>query len=142
MVKAIVPITARAIIPSLKYEDALGAIDFLCTAFGFEEHAIYLEGDRSVDYAQLKLGSNFIMLSSTSTDPAGKITTPHALGGATGGIHVVMSRDADVDAHYARARGAGATIVRELRSLVDGGRSYSASDSEGYVWTFSSRRFT
>jgi uncharacterized glyoxalase superfamily protein PhnB len=142
MIKAITPITARAIIPSLKYDNALAAIDFLCTAFGFEEYAIYLEADRSVDYAQLKLGSNFVMLSSTSTDPVGPISLPQALAGATGGVHVILAHDADVDAHYARAQEAGAWIVRELRSLADGGRSYSASDCEGYVWTFTSRRLT
>jgi uncharacterized glyoxalase superfamily protein PhnB len=134
-----VPVTARAIFPSLKYDNAPRAIDFLCDAFGFEQYAVFPGAGNSRAHAQLKLGSNFVMVGSTSTDSIG-ISTPQALAGALGGIFVLLERDADVDTHYARALAAGATIVCAPGLGAFGGRNYTASDSEGYVWSFSSYR--
>jgi uncharacterized glyoxalase superfamily protein PhnB len=42
----------------------------------------------------------------------------------------------DVDAHYARAKGAGAEIVRPLDDTPYGSREYAARDPEGQVWSF------
>jgi uncharacterized glyoxalase superfamily protein PhnB len=41
-----------------------------------------------------------------------------------------------VDAHYDRAKAAGAEIVVELRNTEYGSREYSARDPEGHVWHF------
>ncbi len=133
-------ITARAIIPTLKYDDAPHAIEFLCKAFGFERNAVYEGSEGRIDHAQLNLGPNFIMLGSAGDDSGWPSKTPRALGGTTGGIYVVLERDEDVDAHCARARAAGATIIREPESPDYGGRNYGATDCEGYLWGFGSYR--
>jgi uncharacterized glyoxalase superfamily protein PhnB len=132
--------TVRAVIPSFSYDDAPRAIDFLCSAFGFEKHVVYAAPDGTIEHAQLKLGPHFIMLGSARKDQAWPSSTPGALGGVTGGIYVVLERDEDVDAHYARALAAGATIVREPESPDYGGRNYGARDCEGYLWSFGSYR--
>lgn len=49
-------------------------------------------------------------------------------------VHVQL--DDELDAHCARARAAGATIVREPNDEFYGDRVYSARDLEGHVWTF------
>ena len=49
------------------------------------------------------------------------------------GINIVV---ADPDAHYERARAAGAEIVRELTDEDYGSREYSARDLEGNLWSF------
>jgi uncharacterized glyoxalase superfamily protein PhnB len=59
--------------------------------------------------------------------------SPRALGAATQGLYIVVE---DVDGHCARARAAGATIVREPRDEDYGGRDYVARDPEGHVWSF------
>jgi uncharacterized glyoxalase superfamily protein PhnB len=133
-------VTVRSIIPSFSYDDASRAIEFLCTAFGFEKHVVYEGKDRAVEHAQLKLGPNFIMLGSAHADENWPAKTPRALGGVTGGMYVVLERDEDVDAHYVRAKAAGAKIIREPESPDYGGRNYSAADSEGYLWSFGSYR--
>jgi uncharacterized glyoxalase superfamily protein PhnB len=47
----------------------------------------------------------------------------------------------DVDAHYARAKQAGAIIVTELEDATPGpGRRYRAEDLEGHRWMFVQRR--
>src|SRR3546814_4224915 len=41
---------------------------------------------------------------------------------------------ADTDAHYARAKDAGATIVMDIADQDYGGRGYSCRDIEGQPW--------
>ncbi|MBC5800442.1 MAG: VOC family protein [Candidatus Eremiobacteraeota bacterium] len=132
--------TARAIIPSFRYEDAPGAIEFLSRAFGFEKHAVYAGPSGRIVHAQLALGSNFIMLGSASDDMSWPVRTPRQVGAATGGTYIVLESDEDVDAHCERARAAGATIIREPESPDYGGRNYGAQDPEGYLWSFGSYR--
>lgn len=43
---------------------------------------------------------------------------------------------ADVDAHCARARAAGARIVAEPTDQFYGDRTYRAADPEGHHWVF------
>ena len=113
--------------PVLRYRDAQAAIQFLCEAFGFERHAVYEAEDGSVEHAQLAHGNGMVMLSTESDERA---WGPHAGQGWT---YVVVD---DADAHYARAKTAGATIVRELEDQDYGSRDYSAKDPEGNIWSF------
>src|SRR3546814_8472902 len=41
---------------------------------------------------------------------------------------------ADTDAHYARAKDAGATIVMDIADQDYGGRGHSCRDIEGHLW--------
>jgi uncharacterized glyoxalase superfamily protein PhnB len=53
------------------------------------------------------------------------------------GVHVSVD---DVDAHYAQARAAGATILSELEDNTGiGQRQYRAEDLEGHRWMFATR---
>lgn len=61
---------------------------------------------------------------------------PRDLGAVTGGIYVVVD---DVEAHYDRAKAAGAEMVQEL--VDDGyGRRFSAHDLDGHLWIFGTYR--
>jgi PhnB protein len=58
-------------------------------------------------------------------------------GGHTGSqVHVYVD---DVDAHYAQAKAAGATIVSEPTDQEYGDRRYDARDPEGHLWNFATR---
>jgi uncharacterized glyoxalase superfamily protein PhnB len=46
----------------------------------------------------------------------------------------------ELDAHFAHATGAGATIISEIRQR--GYRAYTAEDLEGHRWTFAQARPT
>ena len=129
--------TTSTIIPCLRYRNALGMVDWLCDAFGFQEHAVYADGD-TVHHAQLVFGNGMVMLGSTSN--AGEwgkaIVQPEDVGGReTQSACVVV---ADADAHYARATAAGATIVIDIADQAYGGRGYSCRDPEGHLWWFGS----
>jgi uncharacterized glyoxalase superfamily protein PhnB len=123
-----------SVIPALQYRDARAAIDFLCKAFGFEKNAVYEEPDGSIAHAQLTLGNGMVMLGSVKDSEYSKLLVrPADAGGVTMSVYVVVD---DADAHFARAKAAGATIVRKPITQNYGGRDYTCKDPEGHVWSF------
>ena len=42
----------------------------------------------------------------------------------------------DADAHYAKAKAAGAEILFDIADQDHGGRAYTCRDPEGHVWNF------
>ena len=114
--------------PAFKYQDAPAAIDWLERAFGFTRQGVHRGEDGTVVHAELKLGTGVIMLGSmVPPDPA------NPWSAAAQGLYVYVP---DVDAHYARAKAAGAVIVRELADTPYGSREYSAQDPGGNLWSF------
>jgi len=125
------------IIPCLRYRDALAAIDWLQRAFGFHAQAVYADGD-SVFHAQLTFGRGMIMLGSAGNESewSRHAVLPEEVGGRqTQSACVIVT---DVDAHYARAKAAGARIVIDIADQAYGGRGYACADPEGYLWWFGS----
>jgi uncharacterized glyoxalase superfamily protein PhnB len=116
------------VMPALKYRDAPAAIQWLERAFGFKSHMTVPGPDNTVAHAQMTSGNGMIMLGST-----GRPDPKNPWSDARHGIYVVV---ADVDAHYARAKAAGAEIVMELRDTDYGSRDYSARDPDGNLWCF------
>lgn len=120
------------VIPFLRYSDSRRAVDWLCDAFGFRQHAVYEGPDKSVMHAELVYGDSMIMLGSAEGGlPGMKLASQ--VGGPTMGIYMIVE---DPDAHYAQAKAAGATITREPENPDYGGREYSCTDFEGNAWSF------
>lgn len=129
--------TRSTVIPCLRYRNALSAIDWLGEAFGFEKHAVYADGD-IVHHAQMVFGNGMIMLGSADngSEWGKRIAQPDEIGGReTQSACVIV---ADADAHYARAKAAGAVIVIDIADQDYGGRGYSCRDPEGHIWWFGS----
>jgi uncharacterized glyoxalase superfamily protein PhnB len=120
----------------LRYEDAPAAIEWLERAFGFRPGLVVPGEDGSIVHAEMSFGTGGIMLGSIKDDQVG-VSTPRSLGGSTQSIYVIVE---DPDAHYARARAAGAEIVHELADQDYGSRDYSARDPEGHLWSFGTYR--
>jgi uncharacterized glyoxalase superfamily protein PhnB len=130
--------TVQSIYPTLRYKDAKAAIAWLTSALGFQEYVVYPgEGD-AIAHAELALAGNLIMLGSVKDDPYGK--SPADLGGATGGIYIALETAAEIDAACARARAAGARIVRELTDTEYGSHEFGVCDPEGHIWSFGTYR--
>ena len=126
--------TLQKIYPSLRYDDAKAAIAWLKSALGFEEHLVYSGEGESIAHAQLALGGNLIMLGSAKDDPYER--SPKTLGAVTGRIYIALDTPAEIDASYARAKAAGAEIIRELCDTDYGSREFGARDPEGHIWSF------
>jgi uncharacterized glyoxalase superfamily protein PhnB len=112
--------------PTLSYDDAQAAADFLGSAFGAEQHAVYTDDKGTIHHAEFRFGNGMVMFGSSRPDI-------EATRGAGGGIYIVID---DPDEHCARARGAGAEIVSDLHDTEYGSREYSARDPEGNMWHF------
>jgi uncharacterized glyoxalase superfamily protein PhnB len=121
----------QTIFPVLRYVDARGAIRYLCATFGFVELFSVPESGPAVRHAQLKLGTNVVMLGSVR--PGEGMASPKALGAATQSLYVYVE---DLDAHYERARLAGAQVLVPPVGTDFGSREYHARDVEGHHWTF------
>lgn len=128
------------------YDDPAAAIDWLCRAFGFEVR-LKVEGEGGViEHSELTLGGGVIMVEGTQPREPGQhpnnYASPRAVGGRnTQSLCVYVD---DVDAHCARARAAGARIVREPTTKDYGedywsDRSYGCLDLEGHNWWFMQR---
>lgn len=128
--------TRATVVPCLRYRDAAAAIDWLCTAFGFEKQAVYPNDDGSIAHAQLTFGNGMVMLGSVSSasDWGRLIRQPDEIGGAeTQSAYLIVD---DADAVYARAKAAGAEIVLDIKDEDYGGRGFSCRDLEGRLWNF------
>ena len=125
------------IIPTLKYENAAAAIEWLCKAFGFERHLVVQGSNETIEHAQLTYDGGMIMLGSVRDTPFDNYQkTLKAVGGiGTQSPYIVV---ADVDAHHARALEAGAEVVMPPSDQDHGGRFYSCRDPEGHLWNFGS----
>ena len=117
------------------YDDPRAALDWLANAFGFETRACVTGPDGSIVHSEMEVGEGVIMVGGPSGAAGGK--SPRSLGGAN--TQSTMIFVDGIDAHYARARAAGAKIAIELASKDYGDRGYGALDPEGHLWWFTER---
>ena len=129
--------SSPTIIPTLRYRDAAGAIDWLCKAFGFAPHLVVPGEGEAIAHAQLVHGNGMIMLGSAGDDEFGRLQQPPETPDApvSQSPYVIV---ADVDAHHATAVAAGAQVVMPPKDEDYGGRGYSCRDPEGNLWNFGS----
>lgn len=123
---------AAQVVPALFYDDPKSALDWLERAFGFEICLLVTGDDGEIGHAEMEFGNGRIMVG--GTDWAEFPTSPKSTGRRnTQMVHVQVD---DVDAHYARAKAAGAEIAAEPEDQFYGDRVYRAFDPEGHFWTF------
>ncbi len=120
-----------AVTPYLHYEDAAAALDFLTGALGFREK-LRMDGENGrLMHAEVEIGDKGVVMLG---EPGEGFKNPKNIGAkATHSIYVYID---DVDEHYARAKDAGGTILREPEDQFYGDRSYGIADPEGHEWYF------
>ena len=132
------------ITPAVFYRDAAAMIDWLCEAFGFSIRLKVVGEDGRIEHSELEYGDGLIMVGQerdAATRFGAKFISPQTAGGNTQNLMLYVD---GLDAHFERARRAGARIVDEP-SLHDYGddywvdRSYGALDPEGHLWWISER---
>jgi PhnB protein len=118
----------QQITPYLLYEDGEAAIEFLVEAFGFREvdRTIGGAGGMHVELEISPGGRIYLGQPPAGYDNPAKV-------GRTSLLYVLVE---DVDAHFERARSAGAAILEEPNDLPHGHRRYGCSDPQGHEWYF------
>jgi uncharacterized glyoxalase superfamily protein PhnB len=117
----------QQVTPYLLYEDGEAAVEFLTRAFGFRE-VDRATGGAGGMHVELELEGGHVY---AGQPPAG-FQNPAKVG-RTSLVYVVVG---DVDAHFERARAAGAEIVEALNDLPFGHRRYGCRDPQGHEWFF------
>jgi len=118
----------QIVTPYLLYKDCDAMLGWLADAFGFEEVLRYTGEEGYVNHAEMKTGEGRIYMG----DPGDDYRNARDVG-ETFGIYVLVE---DVNAHYARAKAAGAEVTEEPADQDYGHRRYSARDPEGVHWYF------
>ena len=117
------------VIPYIFYRNVPAALEWLARTFDFVETLRVATPNGGV-HGEMLFDGQRIMMGQGNKDWA--MLSPTETHAATQGIFVYLG---DVDAHYERARAAGAEIVDPPRDLSYG-RSYTARDLEGHPWFF------
>jgi uncharacterized glyoxalase superfamily protein PhnB len=125
--------TFERVIPVLVCRDIQAAHDFLVRAFGFDPGGVERTGDGQPVHGEVRVGETAIWLHRITAEH--QLDSPEAFDMAGAGLVVHVS---DVDAHFARARAAGAQIDSEPTDQPYGQREYGARDPEGHRWWFAS----
>ena len=121
--------------PSLVYDDANAAIDWLCRAFGFTRRFVVPGEGGRVEHSELSLGNAVVMISSPKAEF--RRVSPRTAGGLPQALSMYV---ADPDAHHAVAVARGASLVRPLQDEEYGARGYMVTDPEGHLWYFGNYR--
>jgi uncharacterized glyoxalase superfamily protein PhnB len=121
------------VIPALRYQDAPAAIEWLCSAFGFEKRCVYSSGN-IVQHAELTFGNGMIMIGSVAnqTPYSHLVRQPKDAGFETQTPYLVV---ADCTSVYERAKAAGAEMLLDLEEKDYGGKAFTCRDPEGHVWS-------
>lgn len=127
---------------ALYYEDPAAAIDWLCRAFGFEVR-LKIEGENgTIEHSELVFGEGLIMVGGPKPEKMPHARPPTLSGGAN--TQNMMVYVDDVEAHFKRAKAAGAVVLKEP-TTVDYGeeywtdRGYECRDPGGHHWWFYER---
>ena len=123
------------IYPSITYNDAPAAIEWLCKAFGFVKQFVVEGADGRIEHSELSIGSGVVMVGSPKPD-LGRLS-PVGMAGVCQALNIFVE---DPDAHYQVAVAEGARVIRELRTEDYGARGYEVLDPENHVWYFGNYR--
>jgi uncharacterized glyoxalase superfamily protein PhnB len=117
---------APTIFPEVLYRDAVSGIEWLEQAAGFRRGLVVPGDDGSIKHAEMWLDAGTLFVGHAPDDDQFRGLTHFA------SLHVT-----DPDAHFERARAAGARVVMEPQMTPFGARFYAARDPEGVLWWIS-----
>ena len=117
----------HSVTPYLALRGAARALDFYARAFGATEIMRIPMGEL-IGHAEIRIGDSVVMLADEMEGHAG----PQTLGGTP--VSLMIYTD-DVDAMFARAIAAGATVKRPVENQFYGDRTGVLVERYGHVWS-------
>jgi PhnB protein len=119
------------ITPYLYYKNLAAAMEWVGRAFGLKVRFSMPGPDGKPMHGEMTFAEGVVMMGTADPKSGGK--SPQDLGAATQGLYIYVD---DVDAHYRKAKEAGARISMEPADMFWGDRVYGAQDLEGHHWSF------
>jgi PhnB protein len=133
MADDVAPEVQPSLSPHLIVDGAAAAIDFYVNAFNAVELGRVPGPDGRLIHAALQINGSTVLLNDDFPEMNdGKSMTPIALGGTPVTIHLTVT---DVDARFAQAVDAGATVVMPLEDQFWGDRYGVLRDPFGHHWS-------
>ena len=129
-----IPHGMHTITPHLVCDGAAAAIEFYKEAFGAVEMARLAGPDGKLMHAMLRIGDSMLML--VDQFPEMNAVGPKGLGGSPVTIHLSV---VDVDAAFARATAAGATVRMPVTDMFWGARYGFVQDPFGHLWSMATQ---
>lgn len=123
-----IPEGYHSVTPYLIVKNAAAALEFYKTAFGAVEIVRMQEGDR-VGHAEILIGDSHVMLADQYPEIGAMAPEPGNRPPVSMMLYVP-----DVDAVFARAVEAGATVERPLANQFYGDRTGGIMDPFGHRW--------
>jgi PhnB protein len=130
-----VPPGYHTVTPYLIVRNAAKAIEFYKSAFGAVELMRFPGPNDSVMHAEVRIGDSPVMLADEM--PAEGHVGPQSLGGAPVSMMLYVE---DVDARFAQAVAAGATVKRPVADQFYGDRTGTLVDPFGHMWSIATHK--
>ncbi len=118
---------------ALFYQDPKAALAWLEKAFGFELSMLLEDAEGNLVHSQMAFGNGYVMI---GQEWSADHKSPMSVGGKNTQT-VSIEIETDIDAHFERAKAAGAVIYAEPETQFYGDRTYRCRDPEGHIWTVS-----
>ena len=118
---------------ALFYQDPKAALAWLEKAFGFELTMLIEDAEGNLVHSQMTFGDGYVMI---GQEWSADHKSPKSVGGKNTQT-VSIEIETDIDAHFERAKAAGAVIDAAPETQFYGDRTYRCRDLEGHIWTVS-----
>jgi len=125
-----IPAAYPGVTPYLIVRDAARALEFYKQAFGASEQMRFPTPDGRIGHAEMKIDEGLFMLADEY--PEQGYRSPDSVGGTPVSLMFYVR---DVDALFARAVAAGATVKQSVKDQFYGDRNGTLTDPFGHVWT-------
>jgi PhnB protein len=133
-----VPEGYGTVTPSITCSDARREIEFLKKALGAEERAVMTDPEtKRIVHGEVKLGTSIIMLNDPFPGGGCASKPVKELGGSAASFYLYVP---DVDAAFARAKKAGASVKVEPMDMFWGDRMGVVECPEGFSWTIATHK--
>jgi PhnB protein len=125
-----IPEGYHSVTPYLMINGAANAIEFYRRAFGAKESFKLEAPGGMIGHAEIQIGDSPIMI---ADDCGGEspFRNPQSTGGSPVGLHLYVE---DVDAVFAQAVNAGATVIKPVQDQFYGDRTGALKDPFGHIW--------
>jgi len=130
-----IPTGYHTVTPYLIVRNAAAALDFYKKAFGAVELMRFPGPGGKLMHAEMKIGDSPVMLADEMPDEGH--VGPQTLGGAAVSLMLYVE---NVDARFAQAVAAGATVKRAVADQFYGDRTGTLADPFGHVWSLATHK--
>jgi PhnB protein len=130
-----IPTGYHTVTPYLIVRNAAAALDFYKKAFGAVELMRFPGPGGKLMHAEMKIGDSPVMLADEM--PEEGHVGPQTLGGAAVSLMLYVE---NVDARFAQAIAAGATVKRAVADQFYGDRTGTLADPFGHVWSLATHK--